>query len=85
MEIRVKFRTDLHCNVAGLAYDFETRAGTLHMASNECCDMTGCIALFKRIDTGVKRINTIAGSNPDTIYIMEANGWQAYDGASNHA
>jgi hypothetical protein len=79
MEMRVKFRTDLHCNVAGLAYDFDTRTGTLHIPSNECCNMTACIALFEQIDAGVEQINTVAGNKPDTIYQHKGGQWLASD------
>jgi hypothetical protein len=71
------FRTDLQCDVVRLAYDFATNVGALQMPPDNCCDMSGCIALFERIDADVTRIETMAGSKPDTIYRRTSEGWRA--------
>jgi hypothetical protein len=71
------FHPDLQCDVVRLAYDFATRVGTLQMPPDNCCDMSGCIALFERIDSNVTRIETVAGSKPDTAYSRTPAGWRA--------
>ena len=71
------FRSDLQCDVRSLTYDFKTRIGTLEMPPDNCCDMLGCIHLFERIDVEVKRIDTFAGSIPDTSYKLSTKGWVA--------
>lgn len=68
---------DLDCDVSNLAYDFETKTGTLNMPPMNCCDMSACIALFEKIDPGVKRIDTFSGKNQDTSYVLQATGWKA--------
>ncbi|MGH8432866.1 MAG: hypothetical protein ACREUF_20960 [Solimonas sp.] len=70
-------RDDFQCSVKSMGYDFETRVGTLNMAEHECCDMSGCIAFFTRIDPDVVRINTFSGSKPDTAYLRSGGQWQA--------
>lgn len=65
------------CDVRGVAYDFETRAGRLRMAPEDCCDMSACVALFTTIDPTVRAIETFAGEVPDTIYKRLGNRWHA--------
>jgi hypothetical protein len=43
-----------------------SHTGTFFMNDGSCCDMIGCIDLFKKIDPAVKHIRTIAGSKEDT-------------------
>jgi hypothetical protein len=47
--------------------EWESR-GRLIMTPGACCDMSGCIALFERIDPQVRRIETFSGDKPDTAY-----------------
>jgi hypothetical protein len=68
-------RSDFQCDVKSVAYDFQTRTGTLRMAADHCCDMAGCIAFFVRVDPAVSRIDTFSGSNPDTIYARTNGHW----------
>lgn len=70
-------RSDLQCDVEKIAYDFERRVGTLHMAPDNCCDMAGCLEFFQKIDKDVKRIETYSGSKPDTLYMLSGNAWNA--------
>jgi hypothetical protein len=74
------FRKDVHCSVFGLSYDFDTRTGQLHMGEGHCCDMTGCINLFKKIDKNVKYIFTFAGEVSDTAYCysFDDDEWSAH-------
>jgi len=72
------FLTELDCRVRNLAYDFESRTGRLDMPPVCCCDMSGCINLFRAIDPDVRRIETYSGGLRDTFY--ERNGedqWRA--------
>lgn len=67
----------LGCEVDRLEYDFNKRIGRLFMPKDNCCDMSGCVAMFERIDPHVKRIETFAAGKPDTMY-GRPNGWVAY-------
>ena len=71
------YRRDLGTNVIKLEYDFANRVGTLYMPELCCTDMTGTIALFKRIDPEVEEIHTISGEKPDVIYVGKKNQWYA--------
>lgn len=70
-------RKDLICEVSGLSYDFDKRLGTLKMAPNQSCDMSGCVKLFEGIDPDVQMIETFAGNESDTIYKLVAGAWQS--------
>jgi hypothetical protein len=71
-------RADLQCEVHGLEYDFVARLGRIYMAEGDCCDMTACIALFKRIDPGVRTIQTFSGGVDDTVYRLIDGAWQSF-------
>jgi len=79
------FRRDLGCYAVEVRYDFVERKGALVMGWRGCCDMTGCIAFFVRIDPEVRKIETfqIPGEDPsepwkvDTWYKLLAEGWRA--------
>ena len=55
------YRSELVCDVRGMAYDFDRHLGTLLLASEDCCDMRGCIELFEKVDPEVQRIEIFAG------------------------
>lgn len=57
---------NLWCGLIGLRYDVESRTG--HLDLQGCCDMSGAIHLFQRIDPGVRRITTTNNGQHDTIY-----------------
>ena len=61
----------------GIGERYATQVGALQMPPDTCCDMSGCIALFERIDVDVTRIETMAGSKPDMIYRRTSEGWRA--------
>lgn len=71
------YHSELQCSVLGISYDFSTRQGVLSMAETNACDMTGCIAFFKRIDPKVESIRTVAGDNEDTSYRLIGKEWRA--------
>jgi hypothetical protein len=67
----------LKCSVVSLAYDFRSHTGQLYLFDSDCCDMTGCVALFEKIDSKVTAINTYSGDQPDTEYRKEGTEWSA--------
>ena len=69
----------LQCFAEVLDYDFKTRTGILYIGSHGCCDMTGCVKLFKAVDPRAETINTFSSESPDTIYKKQGAGWQAFD------
>lgn len=75
MELR--FIEDVQCFVSELRYDYTTKTGTLVLGRNSATDMSGCIALFKRIDPEVTDILTLEGKKPDTSYHLIGGKWQA--------
>lgn len=66
------------CGVLSVHYDVPTRSGYLMMADGHCCDMSGCIREFERIDPDVVRIATFSGEAEDTQYHKRPAGWVAY-------
>jgi len=72
-----EFHTKLKCGVLRLAYDFDSATGTLHVPDGHCCDMKGCIDLFKEIDPAVQAIDTFSGVKPDTRYRRVQEDWTA--------
>ena len=68
---------ELKCEPIKVEYDFELRQGRLFMAEDNCCDMTGCIKFFERMDQGVLAIYTFAAGIPDISYLRNAVGWSA--------
>jgi hypothetical protein len=67
----------LKCHVVSLAHDFRSHTGQLHLPDGDCCDMTGCVALFEGIDPQVTAINTYSGDKADTVYRKEGTEWNA--------
>ena len=50
-----------------------------------CCDMEGCINLFRAIDLGVRRIETYAGGQRDTFYWRDdRDRWCSIDHGGRH-
>lgn len=70
-------RMDLMCRVQRLSYDFDAKAGALHMEEGDCCDQNGCTALFKAIDPDVKRIEAWSGRVRDIVYVRTTDGWRS--------
>lgn len=70
----------LVCHVCRLAYNFVEKTGELWLPNGHCCDMSGCIELFQRIDEDVQKITTYSGDKPDTIYkynVGDSGRWDA--------
>lgn len=74
--------SDLMCQVHSVSYDFDKRAGTLILAADNCCDMSGCIRYFCGIDANVELIETFAAGVPDIIYMKDVDGWSAFTPSS---
>lgn len=68
----------LKCFVVSLAYGFLSRTGRLDMIADNCCDFSGCLSIFEKIDPEVDTIMTYAGGEPDTIYRKEGKEWNAF-------
>ena len=69
---------ELQCEPISVHYDFVARIGRLNMADGDCCDMTGCISFFKRMDQDVRRIETFSANRADTVYVKDDGGnWRA--------
>lgn len=67
------------CCVLGLDYDFSRKVGRVIMRELDCCDMVGCIKVFKAIDPGVAEIETFSGEKLDTVYRLGADKkWTAH-------
>ena len=68
----------LKCDVVSLVYDFRSHTGQLNLPDGDCCDMSGCLALFEAIDPKVTAINTHSGDKADTVYRKEGTEWKAF-------
>ena len=66
----------LWCTPLQLHYSFELRHGALYLAKGHCCDMRGCIDLFRRIDPAVRSIQTYSDGTEDTYYELDGE-WKA--------
>jgi hypothetical protein len=71
------FDERLMCHVVSLAYDFRSHTGKVYLADGECCDMSGCVALFERIDPKVTAVETFSGDRADTVYRKAGKEWNA--------
>ena len=69
---------ELQCQAESLAYDLRSHTGHLYLPAMTCTDMSGCIALFQRIDPGVQAIQTWSGARLDTRYVRNGEQWAAY-------
>lgn len=69
----------LVCNILSLQYDFVARKGTLFLPELNCCDMMGCISMFKNIDQGAVQIDVIVNGKPDISYRRMNEKWYAFD------
>jgi hypothetical protein len=75
---------EMMCNVVRIAYDYETRCGFAWFADGDCCDMSGCIQFFSRLDPAVAEIQTYSGKAIDTAYQRAGHGqWRALVPAPN--
>jgi len=72
-----RFDERLKCYINSLSYDFKTQTGTLYLSRGGCCDMTGCINLFRAIDPLVTKILTYSGDEEDTFYRVSDLKWLA--------
>lgn len=71
------FNELLQCYAVGVAYDFIEKTGQLYIEDGGCCDMSGCIEMFTRIDSGAVLIETFSGGIRDTSYRKTRNEWIA--------
>lgn len=69
------FNEALACYVISLYYNFFAQRGNLYLPEGNCCDMTGCLELFKEIDPNVKDIHVFSGDELDTIYTKYHGQW----------
>lgn len=66
-------------------YHHGTRVGRVLLAGLGCTDMTGAIRYFRRIDPGVRQIETSNSDGADTIYLRMENGdWIAVSAGQRH-
>ncbi len=71
------YATKLKSEIRSINYNFDKHSGTLHMAPDNCCDMTGCDSLFEGIDPNARHVETFAGRFPDTVYVRSGDHWEA--------
>jgi hypothetical protein len=68
----------LKCYLRSIYYDAEKHTGVALFPKRNCCDMTACIKLFKRIDKECLHIVTFAGKYIDTSYHLDSDGkWES--------
>ena len=69
----------LGCLPNSLTYDFNSHTGKLYIKERGCCDMVGCIRVFKSIDPLATKILTYSGGKKDVSYQKDNMKWKAYD------
>ena len=73
----IYFDERLVCYAKTIEYDFNNHSGSLYIDKHGCCDMTGCIRLFKSIDPLVTEILTYSSDEKDTSYRKNDLKWFA--------
>lgn len=68
---------DLQCGLTGLDISRARDRVDLHLPAYHCVHMPGAIRLATYLLPGVREIRTFSGSEPDTIYLRTAHGWEA--------
>lgn len=74
-----EYNEQLKCGLTKYAYDFPTQYGELYFPEGDCCDMTGAIEFFKKIDKDVSLIVTFSGEKADTSYRKGRDSWYAFN------
>jgi hypothetical protein len=72
------FHPELMCGLLRAAYTPRTRTAKLHLPPGECAHGPGAITLSTRLYPGVRRIQTLAGRDPDTDYRLIDGEWHAF-------
>ena len=68
----------LKCYLRSIYYDVKKHIGVAVFPKGNCCDMSGCIKMFKRIDKQCLHIITYAGKYIDTSYHLDPDGkWES--------
>jgi hypothetical protein len=77
-ERKEKYIPQLQTAVHSIAYDFDLRVGVIEMPAHYCCDMSGAIAYFKKIDPDVRQVQTYEARVADIVYTLTDEGeWLA--------
>lgn len=79
----VPFDADLlvQAKVERVVYDLRRNTVEIHLEEGDCTDMGGAIALARRIDPNVRRVETFSGVYRDTSYSqLPGDQWQAFAG-----
>jgi hypothetical protein len=69
----------LQCFVLTVYYDPEAQCGDLHLPDRSWCDMSGCIALFQRLDPEVQQIQVWERSDRTNLYRRVGKRWEAME------
>jgi len=69
----------LYTRIKLFVYSFETRVAELYLPYGCCVDMRGAIAMGKKLDSQVRRVNTYADYLLDISYVKEGNEWFVID------
>jgi hypothetical protein len=74
------YRGDLECEVLGLEYSFDRRAGRLYTPTrNDGPDMLAAISFFQKLDPHVRKIGVLDGRQWSTTYERDrrTGEWEA--------
>ena len=80
------YQDDLRCFVREIAYHFKERTCFIYLEDDSCTNMSGAIALARRISPDVREIMTFQHTDDegrariDTCYVWDGEKWTAYDG-----
>lgn len=71
----LEYHPGLQCGLVRV--EVRRRTVTFYFPPDECCDMSGAIALARAINPDVRAILTRAGDEADTTFCLEAGQWIA--------
>lgn len=72
-----KFSEQLMTYVDRLEYDFNDHFCSIYLPEGCCVDMSGATQMATDIDPECARIQTFAGGDPDTAYLIVGTMWKA--------
>lgn len=67
----------LQCRLNRIDIDDQAATVTFHLPRGHCTDFSGAIKLAGIVCPGVRTIHTIAGTKPDTSYLLTRGEWQS--------
>jgi len=72
---RIELSTQDHLIPLRLNYDFEIRLGLAYVAVGVVPERDTMVALFRRLDAGVRQVQIVAGDQKTLVYLLRDGVW----------